>query len=69
LVFAGSGCGLESCFPALAWRRVWGDHQAILFNAEVDRGAETTLINEGLWDPDTPRVTDTNQFNFHKMDL
>ena len=66
-IFAGWGSGPEGAFPSLAWRPIRGDNQATGFNAEVDRIAETTLIDDGLWNPDTTRVTDTNQGNFHKI--
>src|ERR1039458_3937549 len=67
LVFRSWACGLEGFFPALAWLPVRGDNQAVPFHAQIDRIANTTLIDYGLGNPDTSGVTDTHQFNFHRM--
>jgi hypothetical protein len=69
LIFVGWASGPEGTFPPLARRPVRGDDQAIGFHAEVDRIAETTSIDDGLWNPDTSRVADTNQWNFHRIRL
>jgi len=65
LIVCGRARGLERLFPTLTWGPVRGDHQAIVFNAELDSVTEAALLNNRLGDSYTARVANTHQFYSH----